>query len=100
MERLRENTEYFRKEIEKIGFETIEGIHPIIPILIGDPIRAKQMVYDLYQRGVYVVALTYPVVPKGQDTIRVQISASHTRQDLDYALKSFEEAGRREGISE
>ena len=100
LERLRENTEYFRKEIEKIGFETIEGIHPIIPILIGDPIRAKQMVYDLYQRGVYVVALTYPVVPKGQDTIRVQISASHTRQDLDYALKSFEEAGRREGISE
>lgn len=95
LERLRENTEYFRKGINQIGFKTIEGIHPIVPILIGDPIKAKQMVSDLYQRGIYVVALTYPVVPKGQDTIRVQISASHTRHDLDYALKSFEEGGKK-----
>jgi len=98
LERLRENSEYFRKGISEIGFKTIKGIHPIVPIIIGDPIKAKQMVSHLYQRGVYVVALTYPVVPKGQDTIRVQISASHTRQDLDYALESFEEAGRKEGI--
>ncbi len=56
------------------------------------------MVALLYQRGIYLIALTYPVVPKGQDTIRVQISASHTRQDLDYALKSFEEAGRKEDV--
>jgi len=98
LERLKENTEYFRKRINEIGFETIEGIHPIVPILIGEPIKAKQMVSHLYQKGVYVIALTYPVVPKGQDTIRVQISASHTRRDLDYALESFEEAGRKEGI--
>ncbi|RLC35889.1 MAG: hypothetical protein DRH33_07880 [Candidatus Nealsonbacteria bacterium] len=98
LKKLRENSEYFRKGIDKIGFETIKGIHPIIPVVIGDPIKAKQVVSHLYQRGVYVVALTYPVVPKGQDTIRVQISASHTRQDFDYALKSFKEAGRKEGI--
>ncbi|GAI08934.1 unnamed protein product [marine sediment metagenome] len=100
LQRLRENSEYFRKRINEIGFKTIEGIHPIVPILIGDPIKAKQVVSGLYQREVYVVALTYPVVPKGQDTIRVQISASHTRRDLDYALKSFKEAGRKEGILE
>jgi len=100
LKRLRENTEYFRKGISRIGFETIAGIHPIVPILIGDPIKAEQMVSDLYQRGIYVVALTYPVVPKGQDTIRVQISASHTRHDLDYALKSFKEAGKKVAILE
>ncbi len=100
LERLRENTEYFRKGINQIGFKTIKGIHPIVPILIGDAIKAKQMVSDLYQRGIYVVALTYPVVPKGQDTIRVQILASHTRHDLDYALKSFQETGKKEGILE
>ena len=98
LERLRKNSEYFRKKINEIGFETIKGIHPIVPIVIGNPIKARQVVSHLYQRGVYVVALTFPVVPKAQDTIRVQISASHTRQDLDYALKSFEEAGRKEGI--
>ncbi len=98
LERLRKNSEYFRNRINEIGFETMEGIHPIIPILIGDPIEAKQVVSHLYQRGIYLIALTYPVVPKGQDTIRVQISASHTRQDLDYALKSFEEAGRKEDV--
>ena len=68
--------------------------------MIGDPTKARQMVSNLYQRGIYVVALTYPVVPKGQDTIRVQISASHTKYDLDYALKSFQEAGKKEGILE
>ena len=100
LKRLRENSEYFRKRINEIGFETMEGIHPIVPIVIGDPMKAKQVVSHLYERGIYLIALTYPVVPKGQDTIRVQISASHTRQDLDYALKSFEEAGRKEGILE
>ena len=95
LKRLKDNTEYFRKGIDQIGFKTIEGIHPIVPIVIGDAIKAKQMVLNLYQRGIYVVALTYPVVPKGQDTIRVQIQASHTKHDLDYALNSFQEAGKK-----
>ncbi len=100
LKRLKDNTEYFRKGISEIGLRTIEGIHPIVPILIGDPTKARQMVANLYQRGIYVVALTYPVVPRGQDTIRVQILASHTGHDLDYALKSFQEAGEKEGILE
>ena len=95
LKRLKDNTEYFRKGIDQIGFKTIEGIHPIVPILIGDPTKARQMVSHLYQRGIYVVALTYPVVPRSQDTIRVQIQASHTRHDLDYALNSFREAGKK-----
>ena len=88
---LRENSEYFRKGIEKIGLKTIEGSHPIVPVVIGDPLKAKKMAIELYGKGILVIALTFPVVPKGQDTIRVQISASHTRKDLDYALESFKE---------
>lgn len=88
---LRENSEYFRKGIEKIGLKTIEGAHPIVPVVIGDPVKAKKMAIELYGKGILVIALTFPVVPKGQDTIRVQISASHTRKDLDYALESFKD---------
>lgn len=88
---LRRNSEYFRKGIEKIGLKTIEGSHPIIPVVIGDPVKAKKMAIELYGKGILVIALTFPVVPKGQDTIRVQISASHTRKDLDYALESFKD---------
>lgn len=91
LKRLKENTEHFRKGIERIGFKTIEGIHPIIPILIGDSKAAKKTVSDLYKKGIWVIALTYPVVPKGQDTIRVQVSASHTKEDIEFALKSFAE---------
>lgn len=98
LERLKENTEYFRKRIEQIGFKTIKGIHPIVPLVIGDPVKAKRITTELYKRGIFVIALTYPVVPKDQDTIRIQISASHTSQDIDYALRSFEEVGRKEGI--
>jgi glycine C-acetyltransferase len=88
---LRKNSEYFRKGIERIGLKTIEGAHPIVPVVIGDPVKAKKMAIELYGKGILVIALTFPVVPKGQDTIRVQISASHTRKDLDYALESFKE---------
>lgn len=95
---LREKVKYFRKEINQLGFKTIEGIHPIVPIVVGDPKKARQMSLELYKMGIFVIALTYPVVPQGQDTIRVQISASHTKDDLDYALKSFAEAGKKEGI--
>lgn len=88
---LHENSEYFRKGIEKIGLKTIAGAHPIVPVVIGDPLKAKKMAIELYGKGILVIALTFPVVPKGQDTIRVQISASHTRKDLDYALESFKD---------
>ena len=96
--RLKRNTEYFRRGVERIGFETINGIHPIVPLLIGDPAKAKRMVAELYKKGIFVIALTYPVVPKGQDTIRVQISGAHTEKDIDYALNAFEETMKKEDI--
>ncbi len=98
LENLRNNTQYFRKGIKELGFNTIEGIHPIVPVLIGDPLKAKRVVASLYEKGIFVVALTFPVVPRGQDTIRVQISASHTIADLDLALNGFAEIGRKEGV--
>jgi glycine C-acetyltransferase len=100
LKKLKSNTEYFRTGIERAGFKTIKGIHPIVPLLIGDPQRAKKITSILLEKGVFVIALAYPVVPKGQDTIRVQISASHTKQDIDNALGVFEEAGKQVGIIE
>jgi len=94
LKRLGENTEYFRKRLGEIGLKTIDGIHPIVPVIIGDPIKAKMLAEKLFERGIYVVALTFPVVPRGQDTIRVQISASHTKKDLDFAIESFRNASR------
>jgi len=98
LEKLKNNTRYFRKGVEKLGYNTIKGIHPIIPILIGDPLKAKKVAQSLFQKGVFVVALTFPIVPRGEDTIRVQISASHTRADLDLALRAFDEVGRKDGL--
>jgi glycine C-acetyltransferase len=88
---LRENTEYFRKGIEGLGFETIPGIHPVIPILIRDAEKVKHMVKELCQRDILVTGLAAPIVPPGDDTIRVQISAKHTQADLDYVLGVFKE---------
>ncbi len=98
LQKLKDNTKYFRKRINEIGFNIIEGIHPIVPIKVGNPIKAKRMVSHLLERGIYVIALAYPVVPRGQDTIRVQITASHIREDLDHAIKAFKDAGAKEGV--
>ena len=75
LNRLKDNTEYLRQGIERVGFKTIEGIHPIIPLAVGDPNAVKRMTSLLYEKGIFVITLTFPVVPKGQDTIRIQITA-------------------------
>ncbi len=92
--RSRENTQNFREGIQNIGFGTIPGIHPIIPVLIRDTAEVKRIVNELYKRGILVTGLVSPVVPEGDETIRVQISAAHTREDLNYALDAFEEVKR------
>lgn len=97
-EQLWENTAFFRKGLQQAGFIIKHGIHPIIPILIGDPRQAKAMSHALLEAGIYAVAFSYPVVPKGQDRIRVQISAAHSRENLVFALKQFEAAGKEVGI--
>ncbi|MCK4965510.1 aminotransferase class I/II-fold pyridoxal phosphate-dependent enzyme [bacterium] len=87
--RLRENSEYFRQGIESIGYETIPGIHPITPVLIRDTDKVKIMVQKLYERGILVTGLTFPVVPRGSETIRIQISAAHTKEDLSAVIAEF-----------
>lgn len=96
--RLRENTIYFRREISAKGFRIKEGSTPIIPIMVGDPKLAQKMATDLLGEGIYAIAFSYPVVPRGQDRIRVQISAAHTREHLDRAVEAFAKVGKRLGI--
>ncbi len=93
-ERLEESTAYFRKRIREIGFNIKEGIHPIIPIMLYDPAVTQKMARRLLEENVFVVAFSYPVVPKGEDRIRVQISAAHTREHLDFAIEKFEKVGK------
>jgi glycine C-acetyltransferase len=97
-DRLEENTRYFREELTRRGFEIKPGIHPIIPIMLGDERLAHDMARDLYYEGIYVIGFSYPVVPKGQARIRVQISAAHTKEQMDRALDAFEQVGRRYGV--
>jgi len=88
-EQLKSNTAYFREKITALGFDIIPGEHPIVPIMIGDAAEATRMADALLERGIYVIAFSYPVVPQGKARIRVQISAAHTREDLDFALDAF-----------
>ena len=90
-ERLRENTRFFREQMTVLGFSILPGEHPIVPIMIGDAAKATQMADALLQKGVYVIGFSYPVVPQGKARIRVQISAAHTRGDLEFAVQSFKE---------
>ncbi|NLJ58052.1 MAG: glycine C-acetyltransferase [Tissierellia bacterium] len=90
-DKLEENTKYFREEIKKIGFNIVEGEHPIVPIMLGDAVLSQKMAEKLLDKGVYVIGFYFPVVPKGQARIRTQISAAHSREDLDFALKAFRE---------
>ncbi|MDN5726170.1 MAG: glycine C-acetyltransferase [Propionibacteriales bacterium] len=90
--RLRENTAYFRREMTARGFEIPESDHPIVPVMVGDAAAASQMADTLLADGIYVRAFSFPVVPRGKARIRTQMSAAHTRADLDAAIVAFERA--------
>ncbi len=100
--RLMENTAYFRKKMTALGFDINPGVHPIVPILLrkfdNDAQLSQLMARDLYEEGIYVIGFFFPVVPKGQSRIRVQISAAHTRQQIDQAIAAFEKVGRKHGV--
>ena len=89
IKKLNENTQYFRSEIKKIGLNIKDGEHPIVPIMIGDAKIAQVMAEKLLKENIYVIGFSYPVVPKGEARIRVQISAAHTKKDLQQAIKAF-----------
>lgn len=91
LDRLRENTAYFRSEIGKAGLEVLPGEHPIVPVMLGDARLAGRMAERLLERGLYVVGFSFPVVPEGRARIRTQVSAAHTREDLAFAVRQFAE---------
>jgi glycine C-acetyltransferase len=94
-DRLEENTKYFRAGMTAAGFALIPGTHPICPIMLGDAKLAQDFARDMLAEGIYVIGFSYPVVPKGKARIRVQISAAHTRPQLDRALEAFRKVGRK-----
>ena len=91
-ERLRENTRFFRAQMTSAGFNVVPGDHPIVPVMFGDAIAASRMAELLLSKGVYVVAFSYPVVPQGKARIRTQISAAHTREEIEFGIEKFTEA--------
>jgi len=89
---------YFRGRMKEAGFEIPDGFHPIAPVMIRDAALTQRMARELFDEGIYVVGFFYPVVPKGKDRIRVQISAAHTREQLDKAIDAFTRIGKKLGI--
>ena len=98
IKKLHENTIYFREEMTKIGFDIVKGTHPIVPIMLYDAVKAKEMSDELLKRGIYVIGFYFPVVPKDKARIRVQLSAGHSREQLDRAILAFREVGENLGF--
>ena len=97
-DKLAENTRYFRQQIAGIGLDVIPGEHPIVPIMLGDAVLAQNMAEKLLEKGVYVIGFSYPVVPKGAARIRTQISAAHSKDDLDFAIEKIDEVKQELGL--
>jgi glycine C-acetyltransferase len=95
---LHRNTIYFREGMAKAGFRIKEGHHPIVPVMLGDALVAQEMASRLLRKGVYAVGFSYPVVPRGEARIRVQVSAAHSIEDLDFAIQAFREIGEQMGV--
>ena len=97
-DKVHENARYFRAEMEKLGFDLLPGEHPIVPVMLYDPRVAHEFARRMLEKGVYLVAFCYPVVPKGKDRIRTQISAGHSKEDIDFAVKAFGEVKKEMGL--
>ncbi|HKC24408.1 MAG TPA: aminotransferase class I/II-fold pyridoxal phosphate-dependent enzyme, partial [Thermoanaerobaculia bacterium] len=95
--RLRANAHTFRRRMSEVGFRIPEGIHPIVPVIVGDTAKALAMSAALFEKGVYVSGFGFPVVPQGHARLRCQISAVHTDEDLDEAVRAFTDVGREFG---
>ena len=93
IDKLNENTSYFRTSMKDIGFDIKDGVHPIVPVMIYDAKKAQLIASDMLDEGVYVIGFSFPVVPKGEARIRVQLSALHTKEEIDIALSAFKKAG-------
>ena len=91
---IRKHAQFFRSRLETVGFRIVPGDHPIIPVMLGEAELATRMAERLLEQGIYVIGFSFPVVPKGQARIRVQMSAAHTRENLEQAVQAFETVGR------
>jgi glycine C-acetyltransferase len=94
LNRLIDNSRYFRTAMQSAGFSLVPGHHPIIPVMLGDAVLAQQMAARMLEKGIYVIGFSFPVVPKGQARIRTQMSAAHTRDHLDRAIDAFISVGK------
>ena len=99
-DKLEQNTMYFRKKMSESGFDILEGVHPIVPIMLYDAITAQNMATKMLEEGIYVIGFYFPVVPKGKARIRVQISAAMNEEHLDKAIDAFKKVGKDMGIIE
>lgn len=97
-QRLHENSRYFRDKMQGLGFDLVPGEHPIIPVMLGEAKLAQQFASKMLEKGIYVIGFFFPVVPHGKARIRTQMSAGHSRNDLDRAIQAFEEVGRELGV--
>lgn len=97
-DRVHENAAYFREKLLKLGFDVLEGEHPIVAVMLYDAHVAKEFAQRMLEEGVYVVSFSYPVVPKDKARIRVQISAGHSKEDLDFAVEAFKKVKEQMGI--
>jgi glycine C-acetyltransferase len=98
IDRLRDNTAYFRAAMVKLGFDILAGEHPIVPIMIGDAALAGRFAEAMLAKGIYVIGFSYPVVPQGKARIRTQMSAALSRADVEFAVAKFAEAGKELGL--
>ena len=97
-DRLEANTQRFRGQMTAAGFDIRPGVHPIAPVMLGDARLATDMADALLKKGIYVIGFSFPVVPRGQARIRVQLSAAHTPEQIDRAVAAFVEVGRALGV--
>jgi glycine C-acetyltransferase len=97
-DQLADNTHFFREAMAQAGFAIAPGEHPIVPIMVFDAQLAQRLAARLLELGVYVVGFFFPVVPQGQARVRVQLSAAHSRADLEFAVAAFAQAGRELGL--
>ena len=97
-DRLEDNTRYFKEGLKRIGLDFKDGESAIVPVMLGDAKLSQTMANALLEEGIYVIGFFYPVVPKGQARIRVQLSAAHTRDHLDSALDAFAKVGKSLGV--
>ena len=96
--RLQENSQYFREKMTALGFDLVPGDHPIIPVMLGDAKLAKEFADKMLEKGIYVIGFSYPVVPKDKARIRTQMSAVHSKDDIDRAIEAFASVGKELGV--